>query len=574
MSSALVRGGHAVALAVALFVMVWLGGASRQLFERLRSGKPQVSEVAGPRPDDPPGPKPGSGTIMGTVSGADGRVVSYAAISVRGPITIEGRADAEGRYRIQNLPNGNYALMAAGGGYVALAWGQNATHEPATRVAVDSGAVSRADFVLPLGGTVTGTVADVMGNPIPGVSVAINSLPARPRAKDVRRWVAPDSERREKTDSEGRFRFDGVEPGSHIVTARAEFDFSDPAGSGRRLVGPISSRESLPTGVPLTVRPGAVERVTLKMREEPVRFMRGRILLDGASGGAIGRAQVRLIERDTRRLAALSSSSSDGTFILDGVFLPGAYDLVASSQERDSGRNGAKTVLQGSKPIVIDGSDLPEVELRLVRGRNVKGRIEFESETGPPEAPKLKVFMVPKRPLGTLAASIGVTPNAAGEFVLSAMAEPSYLVADVSPESGWAVSGLSSNGSDIDLQRGVEPGQAGLRLKLTNRLGAVSGSVMNAGRRFPNAIIVVVSEDRSKWSDPMSRFIRVERARQDGSFFVKALLPGDYCVVALSRIDRFLEDDDSKLAALLARSTPLTVSEGVTTVRNLTIATK
>jgi transcriptional regulator GlxA family with amidase domain len=66
---------------------------------------------------------------------------------------------------------------------------------------------------------------------------------------------------------------------------------------------------------------------------------------------------------------------------------------------------------------------------------------------------------------------------------------------------------------------------------------AISGHVSDAtSTPIRNYSVVVFSTDRAKWIAP-SRFLRLARPTQDGSFEVTGLPPGEYMVAAVDPID-------------------------------------
>ena len=71
----------------------------------------------------------------------------------------------------------------------------------------------------------------------------------------------------------------------------------------------------------------------------------------------------------------------------------------------------------------------------------------------------------------------------------------------------------------------------GLEVVLTSRLGAVTGTVLDAGRPSANATIVMFGADEATWMFP-SRFITVARPNWQGAFSMRGLLPGRYLAVA------------------------------------------
>src|SRR3990167_10511989 len=71
--------------------------------------------------------KVGTAVLAGRGTSADGRPLRRAQVRATAPELREGRTvstDAEGRWRLKEMPAGRYALSVSKGGYVTLAYGQ------------------------------------------------------------------------------------------------------------------------------------------------------------------------------------------------------------------------------------------------------------------------------------------------------------------------------------------------------------------------------------------------------------------------------------------------------------------
>ena len=95
---------------------------------------------------------------------------------------------------------------------------------------------------------------------------------------------------------------------------------------------------------------------------------------------------------------------------------------------------------------------------------------------------------------------------------------------------------------------------------------AVSGRVVDE-RAAPvrDYRVAVFPTDRSKWT-LLSRWLKAGRSSPDGTFRVTGLVPGDYWVVAVDRLDGSTVAGDLQspeiLETLSARAVRITVGEG------------
>jgi hypothetical protein len=81
-------------------------------------------------------------------------------------------------------------------------------------------------------------------------------------------------------------------------------------------------------------------------------------------------------------------------------------------------------------------------------------------------------------------------------------------------------------------------------------------------RAVAGSRVIVFPEDRGKWFE-RSRFVKVVRASQDGSFRAASLPPGDYYVAATTVVAG--SDDsptDADFERLLSRATRASLNEG------------
>src|SRR6266478_6437707 len=93
-------------------------------------------------------------TISGTVKGPDGKSFKgafVAAQNLESRITVNVLSDKDGRYRVENLPEGQYQLMVRAVGYrfephtgINLTTDQNASYE----IALDKGTVHWTDLSI------------------------------------------------------------------------------------------------------------------------------------------------------------------------------------------------------------------------------------------------------------------------------------------------------------------------------------------------------------------------------------------------------------------------------------------
>ena len=108
------------------------------------------------------------------------------------------------------------------------------------------------------------------------------------------------------------------------------------------------------------------------------------------------------------------------------------------------------------------------------------------------------------------------------------------------------------------------------RIVLTDRVTDLGGAVTSGNAPARDAMIVVFSDDRDKWTYP-SRYIRAMAVERDGSFRIRGLPPDErYLVVAVDYLEDNEAQDPDFLNALRTRATSVMLREGAAT--NVTLA--
>jgi hypothetical protein len=111
-----------------------------------------------------------------------------------------------------------------------------------------------------------------------------------------------------------------------------------------------------------------------------------------------------------------------------------------------------------------------------------------------------------------------------------------------------------------------------LRIRLTNRLTTVSGSVSTDRNAVAlDATVILFADDENKWQ-PHSRFIETARPDQHGHFKIRGLPPGTYVAIAVDYLEPGDERDPDLLAGWRRKGTRVTLSEGDTHTVDLTLS--
>jgi len=421
--------------------------------------------------------------------------------------------DTEGRYRIEGLEVGEYGLYAM-------------PHEPRERVGfperpadapplderlaqtastvstmVQVTADQKAELNLTLGqaGRLVGMVrAGEDGRPLPEVKVI-----ATAEKKDrLHFWFEGFLTQRLEaiTDAEGRFRLDGLDPGSYRVSAER---------SGWR--GDQPGVEVQPGG-----EPAAVE---IRMWElHPAKVMGRVVLPDGTSPAPL--ATAFLVNEFYGYATNHTEVDEEGRFELSSDW-PGRYRVGAS-------KIGYALAL--SEPLDLPpGRTVTDLTLRLAEPATVRGQVKWEA--GQPEAGNAAVVVtsVP-RSLGYLQPS---------QF-WSRREQALYQIVDPDGEGKFEVSGVQPGANQVvvfvnDVPR-AQPTEIevpaggtveGVTLTVPPANGVVSGRVLAADGETPlaGASVSVYNE----WNYGSRLQTKTDEA---GRYTLSGISPGSYTVSA------------------------------------------
>jgi protocatechuate 3,4-dioxygenase beta subunit len=345
--------------------------------------------------------------ISGTVRRAGGQPAVGVSVQAIGFDTVNGArrallqntgmatTDDRGVYRIFGLPPGDYTVSASGAVLSAfgngirqvtpaeLRWADQAmgpsaaapgpppdpgppmtystvyypgTADPSGAVIVTLGPNddrSGIDFPTPLvpTATITGSVADADGRPMPGAQVQAQRKQGGGESINDLAVAMMSGQSAARTNAEGKFTIAGVTPGEYAVTARAA---PRPADGGA--AAPTDPMRARLAEIPIGLFGGALTGATLwasqdvtiqgrdvpdvSLRLQPGMTVSGRIVYPGAAQATppdplrsrislstmpTGGSQMDLVM--SMMQSSMATVSADGTFTVKGV-MPGRYRVT------------------------------------------------------------------------------------------------------------------------------------------------------------------------------------------------------------------------------------------------------
>jgi hypothetical protein len=514
---------------------------------------------------------PGTGSIAGriTIDGTDDPI-RWATITVSQPqqqIVLSTSADADGRYRFDALPPGNYTLRGTKGGFVSMPYGATRYRDPPAPIQVDAGVVT-ANLKLPRAGAIEGRVLSPLGEPMQDVTVQALRVGYDATGRRVLR-VGLSS----RSDDLGNFRLHTIPPGQYIVEA-APLSLAQLVQSETRDVS-----ESLRTYFPGTLRLSDAQLVHVaSARTSTANFsvtagtaskLLGTIV-DSQGQPAKGASLMLRSIDGGGDVAALNLPPATSAFGFLNV-QPGEYLLVVTV--RGDGIAPEFAV----RRVSISGGDVTEPQIRTTPGSTLEGIVEIESEPGTARPAALAVIAHntafpgliadPNRP--SLPARVG--PDS--RFKFTNLVGPRLF--RVPLKAPWAVKAVRLDDRDVadvpldlsgsyDRTRSAQSDPGVLRIVLTDRTGSISGSSpvsSVAGPFDARAQVVVFSEDEQRWGFE-SRFTKIAEIDRGGRFAVHGLLPGRYLVAAVGDLEPGAWGDPDVLRELKTSAVAVVVVEG------------
>ena len=236
----------------------------------------------------------GRGALHGRVLREGGGPLALARVWLRrhGMGLREATTDVDGRFLMNGLPPGRFALQGSYPGYVTLEYGQTRATQAGRAIEIRSDETVRGvDLILPRGGAISGSVADEHGDPVEGAIVAalqVRFVVGRPVARRT------PGVRERRSDDQGRYRLFGLLPGTYLVSASVDAPVSRAAPAKSRGYAPSfypgrsDVREAWQLaldvhrdafGVHIVLAPSPAVRVSGTVVESKGRPLNGTVLL-------------------------------------------------------------------------------------------------------------------------------------------------------------------------------------------------------------------------------------------------------------------------------------------------------
>lgn len=461
--------------------------------------------------------KPAPGVVVGLRKGAVESAYDPFARSV---------TDAEGIYRITNIPAGSYVVTIAAPAYVPT----NSEDRKSVVVGEDEN-VEGINFALVRGGVITGKVTDADGRALIQHQIEIYNLTALERRTPQQ---APFPAMTGQTDDRGIYRVFGIAPGRYKVAAGrgnegyAAFsptqhnykqvfhpDASDPAKATVIEVGEGSEAKDIDITLGRAVQTfSASGRVINTETNAPVPNLRFSLQ--------------RVLGQRVEFLNIVANSNGRGEFVVEGL-IPGKYSTVLFQSE------GSELRAEPTMFDVID-QDVSGVTVKLSRGASVSGIVVIESENKSAQRRLTEMLVrgyVPVTPGYGNAVSSPIAPD--GSFRLAGLANG---VVNISlsgtvgpyPPKGFSIVRIERDGMPAPRMELKEAEQVtGVKIIVGYGNATLRGVVKIENGPLPTGARVFL---RLTKPGETASYMRPPIIDERGNFLMEGIPPGQYEITA------------------------------------------
>ena len=529
-------------------------------------------------PRDPNATVPtGTAVVTGLVTASPGatplRHAQVTLFAAEQPVRRTTTTDAEGRYRIADLPAGRYSLTADKAGYVSAQYGQRRPSEPGTALQLSDGqSMTGVNLALLRGSVIAGRVTDEFGEPI-----------ARASVQALRHFYGPDGQRRPQpnqlatTDDLGQFRLFGLAPGEYLVSASGQpggFAAGGPAvvdTSATYLTSYFPGTPNINDAQTIPVAAGQEASVQFALSVGRLSRVAGTVV--DSTGRPVANAMTMLQSPSGGLMGGMTGgvTGPDGAFSIANV-APGDYVLNVQPNNRIGG--DAPIAETGSVPLTVGDADIVNLRVTTSAGATVTGRVVFEGTARRDNGPNGRVRVLTQS-TGSVQATLatGIDNGAVaddGSFEIKGVR--GQVLFRIAAGPAWALKSVTREGTDITdtpTDLAGPDGLSGLTIVLTDRLTDVSGQVTDARGQPLKEYMVVVQPGEPKSVASLTRYLRATRPEQDGRFRLRGLPPGDYFATAVESLEQGRQFVPDVLSRLRDTARRFSVREGETLTLDL-----
>jgi hypothetical protein len=418
-------------------------------------------------------------------------------------------SDADGSFRITNMPDGGYNVTCEKAGYLTNSQGATMPRVTSAR----SGNAPPAPLVIRLTAqaAIEGTVVDDKDAPAENTFIQL----VRQQVMNGHRQFVPTFGG--ATDETGSFRLFGLDAGRYYIriTGRVSGVRRAKSLAYPPLFYPNSTE--LAAAQPVDLKAGDELQIKIRLPEPvPAREIRGAV------AAAATDVRLTLIRQPTSQFPFPANISTNwdaktGNFRITGV-TPGIYLLTA-------GVSHGREYLQASTTVTVGDTDVTGIRLDPA-DTGLNGTVHVEGSTGPHP-----VFYVA---LQSARGSFGAQVDADGKFHVTDLVADTYRVVP-QVNGAWCVRSIQQGGRDVRDGLVVTEGATALiDIVVTNHCGSVEASLAPSDSTLPPDLTLALLR-KSGDELVLEKEGYLNGSANNSTFLLQGVTPGDYTLYAWPR---------------------------------------
>lgn len=434
------------------------------------------------------------GVIAGRVT-VHGKGLPGVIVSLRagGPQaqgqTPQATTDADGKYRITDVPLGSYVVMPVAPAYTVP--GATRMTAPTDEVVItNNDTIEDIDFELVRGGVVTGKVSDTDGRPIIDQPVALQNLDQNQQRGGF--GPSPVAMGSFRTDDRGVYRIYGVPAGKYVISIGAQqrlsaFATVNGQQAYKQTFHPDTGDQSQATT--FEVAEGAeVSNIDITVGRTLDEYSASGVVVDSSTNGPVPNVgfSLSIIAGGGNRQRAMGLmslpivSDSSGQFRIDN--LPAGRYQVSVAPQSGAGLFGQ------SAPFDVINQDVTGIQISAVQGASLSGVVGLDTnqQQDPLLLGELMQFQV----------QVFVQANGGRGFGGAEMAASAQTV-PINPDGTFQVNGLPAGTARLQLVAQDPSLQGAFKLLRVERTGAVQnrGVTVKSGDNITDVRLVAAYAD-------------------------------------------------------------------------------